>query len=457
MAWMHFHLLRSAFMSKTPSNIVIDRYTVVAKLLAKVAAGMTLAEALALMTKTPMTSLNGRTLRLSKRTLQRWLAQYRAQGISGLSPISRRSNVPSKVLSRDFIDFLTMTKTTDPDASIPEVIRQGHLLGIIRPGESVSRVSVWRAAQRLHLPLFSDKARENDDKRRFSYAHRMQMTLSDGKHFRAGAKSRRRVVITILDDASRFVLGAAVGKTESSALFLSCLWKVILRWGLPDSLFMDNGSAFVAKDVATICARLDIKLIFGSEGYAEGHGKIERYHQSIKQDLLRSFRDNPAIDADCQALTLRIEHYNTHVYNRRGHESLGGISPEERFLSDKRLLRPVADPERIREYFVITSRRKVSRDHIVKVRGVPYEMPRGYAGTIVPVSKHLLDKTVSIIHEGKTLVLHRVDPVLNAKTPRRHNRRKSISPVPPRTAATLLFERDHSPLVSNAGDCHDKE
>jgi transposase InsO family protein len=446
-------------MPKKPLDTAIDRYTAVAAVLAKVAAGTPLSRAFRLVAKTPVRCLDGRTMRLSVRTLQRWVAAYQAQGIDALVPASRLSAEASAALSEDFLRHLVDTKAKDPDASIPEVIRQARLFGIIAADERVSRVSVWRAARRLNLPIFSRKAVESADMRRYEYAHRMQMVLGDGKHFRAGAKARRRVVITLIDDASRMALGAVVGKSESSALFLACLWKVLLRWGCPEHIFLDNGSGFIAKDVAVVCARLDIKLVFGTAGHAPGHGKIERYHRTLIKDLLRGFRGNPAIDPDCAALELRIEHYLAHDYNRSGHESLAdNTTPESRFLTDALALRPLADPERVRQLFIITTRRKVSRDNIIMVRRVPYEMPRGHAGTRVEVYRHLLDRSVSVIHEGRLVQLFRVDPVLNAKTRRGRQARGEDVPakVPPKTAATLRFERDHQPLVGPAGDCHEE-
>jgi transposase InsO family protein len=437
----------------------IDRYTAVAKVLAKVAGGMTLSRAIRVVSKAPVLCLNGRVIQPKVRTLQRWVAAFENGGIEALAKKSRRLEGPSQALTSDFISYLVKVKTKDPDASIPEVIRQARELGIVCVDDRVSRVSAWRAAKRLNLPIFATKGVKNQHMLRYGYPHRMLMNLGDGKHFRAGSKSRRRVVISFIDDATRFILAAAVGKTETSALFLACLWKSILRWGKPDCIFLDNGSGFIANDVATICARLDIGLVFGTEGYAEGHGKIERYHSTLIQDLLRTFRGNPEIDADCASLELRIEHYNAHVYNRRAHESLAFDTPESRFLADKRALEPIDDPDRIRKYFVITVRRKVSRDNIVKIRGLPYEMPRGYAGTVVNIDRHLLDRTVSVLHDGKMVVLSRVDTVLNAVT-RRRPARKSKEPVvyvPVRTAATMAFERDHQPLVGKSGDCYEED
>ena len=445
-------------MPKMPPDTAIDRYTAVANVLAKVATGMRVSRAIRAVANTPVLCLSGHVIRPSVRTLQRWLFRYQDGGFSALTPKSRMSAEPSRVLSTDFINFLIKTKERDPDASIPEIIRQAHLLAVVDCGAVVSRVSVWRAARRLNLPIFATKGIDTEDMRRFEFAHRMQMTLGDGKKFRAGIKSRRRVAITIIDDASRMILGVTVGKTETAELFLRCLWKVITRWGKPENIFLDNGSGFIARDVAIIAARLGIGLIFGTKSYPEGHGKIERYHSTLIQDLLRTFRNNPLIDADCKALEHRLEHYNTHIYNRNKHESLPNISPEMRFLGDKLALQPISDPEKIRQHFIIASQRKVSRDNVVSLRGILYELPRGHAGKLIFVYRHLLDQNVSFLHDGKMVDIHRLDPILNSQTRRRPKRHKDTPKLlPPKTAATIAFERDHQPLVGDAGDCYEEK
>ncbi|MEK7411850.1 MAG: hypothetical protein AAB263_00870, partial [Planctomycetota bacterium] len=357
--------------------------------------------------------------------------------------------------SADFLAYLVAAKATDADASIPEIIRRAKLAGIV--DRSPARVSVWRAARKLNLPIFATKGVEHDDMRRFEFAHRLQMVLSDGKHFRAGVMSRKRVVVTFIDDASRFALGCVVGTSESSSLFLRGFWKVLLRWGLIEHFFLDNGSGFIAKDCAIIAARLGTGFIHGTAGYPEGHGKIERYHQTLIADLLRSFPDNPLIDADIGALELRIEHYLKVDYNRRVHASLSGKTPEERFLGDDLALRPVVEPEILRQHFLITDRRKVSRDNVIMVKRVAYEVPRGHAGKWIDVSRHLLDRTVAIMHEGRLVQLAKVDKILNATSRRGCPAAELLAPRPVKTAATMAFEQDHQPLVGDAGDFFDKE
>ena len=159
----------------------------------------------------------------------------------------------------------------------------------------------------------------------------------------------------------------------------------------------------------------------------------------------------------CLDATLRIEHYLKVDYNRRVHASLSGKTPEERFLGDDLALRPVVEPEILRQHFLITDRRKVSRDNVIMVKRVAYEVPRGHAGKWIDVSRHLLDRTVAIMHEGRLVQLAKVDKILNATSRRGCPAAELLAPRPVKTAATMAFEQDHQPLVGDAGDFFDKE
>ena len=53
------------------------------------------------------------------------------------------------------------------------------------------------------------------------------------------------------------------------------------------ALFVDHGPGFVSEDTASVMARLRIRLIHGTPAYPEGHGKVERFHRTEFEQLLR--------------------------------------------------------------------------------------------------------------------------------------------------------------------------
>ncbi|MHB1951865.1 MAG: transposase family protein [Acidiferrobacteraceae bacterium] len=451
-------------MERDDLKAAITRYTAVAIVLAKVAAGMKLARAVNETVGQCVLDHRGQAKKLTRRSLYRWVATFKSGGLEALADTPRTMKEPTRILSSEFIDFLTKEKTADKDASLPEVIRRAVQSGVIQEDEAISRSTVWRAAVKLNLPLFTDKGFLKDDKRRFAYPHRMQMVITDGKKFRAGIGRKRRVSMTFLDDATRFGLTGVVGYTETTALFLRGLWQVIEKWGLMVAIFVDNGSGFISHDTMKVCANLKISLIHGTESYPEGHGKIEKYHQSQIADLLRGLDGSPDVDPSLPGLEHRLMHYLAEMYNPRPHASLEMQAPSERFLKDPMPLRPAFDLAEIRRAFLLTKKRRVSRDHIVQVKGKLYETPAGYAGKIIKVFHHVLDGTVEMLHEQRLIKLAPPDLALNAITPRatkptkkKRRRRDEPRPMPPKTSATMAYEKAFGSIVGPDGGFHSKE
>jgi transposase InsO family protein len=412
---------------------------------------MTLEAAIAEVLAIERQDLTGRSRRPSERTVYRWLAAYRSGGVSALEPRPRQRITTSNALSEAMLRYLKAQKLLDSVASIPEIIRRAEEGGIVSPGE-VSRTSVWRACRRMGLPLRRPRAKAGRDMRRFSYPHRMMMVVADGKHFRAGAERRRRVALTLLDDATRMGLGVLVGASECTELFLHTLYQVIARFGLMISLFLDNGPGFISSDTRTVVASLGIQLIHGSRAYPQGHGKIERFHRRLKDQVLRGLDGNPAVDPDPASLSLRLGHWLAEVYNRDPHRALGGSSPLARWDADERDLHYPSDGWQ--RHFVVTSDRTVSNDNVISFDGTAYEAPLGHAGSKVVVSRRLLEgNALTVVHEGKAVRLAPVDEVANARS----RRARRSSPVeatthsPPTTAAAARFSSSYEPLVGPDG------
>jgi transposase InsO family protein len=319
----------------------------------------------------------------------------------------------------------------------------------------VDRTTVYRVLKRMGEGVGRRRTADPErDTRRFAYPHRMQMVLCDGKNFRAGITRARRVALFFLDDASRYGLDASVGTSESAEFFLPALYEKTRRYGIADIYYLDQGPGFIAQDTFEIMRRLGALLIHGEAAYPEGHGKIEKFNQTAKHDLLRGYDGRADIDPDPKALTLRLRHYLREVYNHRPHESLSGATPFERFHSDERGLRMPSSEEELRRRFVIHIQRRVTPDHTVSVDSLDYEVPRGHAGEKVIVYRRLLEKSLAIMHEGRLVELHPVDLHANARSPRaRPPRQDDPRPPLPKSAADLAFERDFSPVVDPDGGC----
>jgi transposase InsO family protein len=434
------------------------RFAVVSQVLIRIRTGERLAETVRAVAAGEHVFFDGTARRISPRTIYRWLAAYRARGMAGLEPRRRGGRVSSNRLPSRFLDFLIREKQRDRPASIPELIRRAVERGILRGDHDVDRTTVYRTATRLGVPLARGRRVKDRDTRRFAFAHRMDMVLCDGKHFRAGARRQKRVALFYLDDATRHVLHVVVGTSETAPLFQRGLYECIARHGYMAALYLDRGPGFVAEDTIRVMANLGIPLIHGEAGYKQGRGKVERFNRTIKADVLRGLDGRPDVDPQCGALELRLAHYADKVYAHRPHESLGGRSPWQRFSTDPKPLRWPEDRDQLKSMFEIWMERRVSHDHVVSIDSIDYEMPRGYAGQKVTLRRRLLEGTIGFLHEGQLILLSPVDPAANARAARARDKgHNEPQAMPPTTAAEISFQRDFGPIVDRDGGFDDSE
>ncbi len=441
--------------SLEPSPQALFRYQAISQVLLRESWGEDRAEAVRKVAGQALVGADGEQRRVSARSLYRWLAAYQQGGFEALAP-ARRCGAGSRVVSDELLDFFREQKLADPRVSIPEMIRRAQELGKIDAEEALDRSTVWRRLRQAGVATHRRKAFPDSPARRFAYPHRMDLTLCDGKHFRAGATRRKRVALFFLDDATRFALNVVVGPSESAALFLRGLYRSILQYGLMRALYFDHGSGFIAHDSVQVLRRLGVLFIYGRVAYPQGRGKVERLNQTASEQLLRLLDGRVEVDPDCSALELRLGHYLQQRYNRTAHESLQGKSPLERFHADPVPLRFAPSQSDLQRAFVVHLRRRVSRDHVISIGGVRYETPAGSAGTRTTVRRNLLDQTVRMLHQGRLVRLSPLDLQANARRPRSRSQPRSgqssaAASHPPLSSAEIAFRRDLGPIVDAEG------
>jgi transposase len=400
---------------------------------------------------------DGRPVRVSLRTLQRWRSAYATGGLEALVPQSRKRTETSVTLSEALVAFFRDEKHRDPRVSVPELLRRARVRGIIAEDLPVDRSTAWRACRRMGLPTRARPSKREGDMRRWRYPHRMQCVLADGKHFRAGSARLRRVALFFLDDATRYALDGLVGTSESVELFLHGLYEMTSKHGLMDLLYLDKGPGFRSNDtLAVVQGGLRAWLIHGTSRYPQGHGAIERFNRTASEQSLRSLDGAIEVDPDCRALTLRLRHFLDR-YNDTPHETLSGDTPRARWEAGRPLRFP-KDQDDLYRRFVVRESRKVSTDHVIKASGRLWEAPRGLGDTWAEVTRHLLDDRHWVLHEGRMVELTELDPHLNATEHRSRGDTKPVSSEGiPNTAATLAFDHDLKPLVDSDGGFTDDQ
>ena len=145
----------------------------------------------------------------------------------------------------------------------------------------------------------------------------------DGTEIKTG--EGKLYLASVMDMASRRVLGFAVGEHHDAQLAYSALvMAVAVRGGQVPGVIMhtDRGSEYTAGLVRQACARLGISQSMGRPGSAPATAGIESWHSTLEFELraVEHFTTRAAARARVSAW---IEDYNT----RRRHSALGMMTP----------------------------------------------------------------------------------------------------------------------------------
>jgi putative transposase len=135
---------------------------------------------------------------------------------------------------------------------------------------------------------------------------------------------------TILDDFSRYIIAWKLCTTMKAADVTDTLEQALSATGLDRSgkahrprLLSDNGSSYIAGDLAVWLKGQGITHVRGAPNHPMTQGKIERWHQTMKNRVLL---ENYYLPGDLEAqIGAFVEHYN----HRRYHESLNNLTPAD--------------------------------------------------------------------------------------------------------------------------------
>jgi putative transposase len=135
---------------------------------------------------------------------------------------------------------------------------------------------------------------------------------------------------SILDDHSRFIIAWKLCTTMAADDVKDLLEEAIAGTGVQDvvvkyrpRLLSDNGSCYVSKELAAYLEEKGMSHTRGKPYHPMTQGKIERYHRSMKNEILLQHYYQPAeLEREIGRF---VEYYNHHRY----HESLNNMTPAD--------------------------------------------------------------------------------------------------------------------------------
>jgi len=135
---------------------------------------------------------------------------------------------------------------------------------------------------------------------------------------------------TILDDFSRYIIAWKLCTTMKASDVTDTLEMALQASGCDQAnvihkprLLSDNGASYIAGDLAEWMESQDMEHVRGAPYHPQTQGKIERWHQTLKNRILL---ENYYLPGDLEA---QIDAFVGHYNHQRYHESLNNLTPAD--------------------------------------------------------------------------------------------------------------------------------
>jgi transposase InsO family protein len=138
---------------------------------------------------------------------------------------------------------------------------------------------------------------------------------------------------TVLDDYSRYIIAWKLCTTMRAEDVTDTLELALQASGCDQAyvlhkprLLSDNGPSYIAEELANYIEAQKMSHVRGAPFHPQTQGKIERWHQTLKNRILL---ENYFLPGDLKhQIEVFVEHYN----HQRYHESLNNVTPADAYF-----------------------------------------------------------------------------------------------------------------------------
>jgi transposase InsO family protein len=317
---------------------------------------------------------DGSARRYSRNTLDRWVRAWRAGGLGALRPAERAD---AGVVRRhpELLDEAAALRLELPSrsaAQIAEILWQRHGSRVAERTlrAQLRRRGLSREALGVEPRVFGRYEAERPNERWITDV----LVGPWAPHPRVDASVRAKLFV-IVDDHSRLLVHGRFMAAENTRAGQEVLRAAIVRRGMPEVLYADNGAPFANHMLARTCAVLGIRLVHSAPYSPQGRGKQERLNRYIRERFVAE-ATHVGIESLAE-LNDRFAAWVDQVANRRTHAETG-MTPEARFAAGGPPR--AADPARLAEAFRWSAQRKVTRTATVSLDGNHYSVDPALVG-----------------------------------------------------------------------------
>ena len=275
-----------------------------------------------------------RRYEVSRKTGYKWLQRYRQHGQAGLEEQSRKP-LASPLRTVETIERLVLDVREEHPAWGGRKIR-ARLLAL---GHSkLPAVSTITEILRRHGRITPEATFARQHYRSFERTTPNDLWQIDFKGEVTMSNKQDCYPLTIVDDHSRYLVCLQACPGPDLDTVKQRLTAVFQRYGLPQSLYCDNGPPWGSVNSPLGHTRLtawlmrhDVEVIHGRPYHPQGRGKEERFHRTLVDELLQGH-----VLADFEDAQAKFDPFREMYNHVRPHEALEMHVPASRYAMSPR-------------------------------------------------------------------------------------------------------------------------
>ena len=359
-------------------------------------------------------------LGVSGRTLRRYLRTLTREGMGALARKKRRDAGTLRVFSPEVLGKALSLLSQNPQRSVSMLLKL--LEADEQIGERVQRLSPSTLYYHLRKAGydFKNRGREEGGKsyRKFEAQYPNQLWQGDARHglLLPHPDNPRKTKMTYLfawvDDFSRKIMAARYYWDEKLPRMEDCFRHAVLRWGLPDRVYCDNGKVFVSSNFDFLVNSLGVRKIHHPPYCAWCKGKIEAVMKTIKrfqtEAHMAGFKTIEELNQTLQAW-VEVE-YNDKIHsstgetpNTRWRNTLGNHPP-----------RRISDLDHFNSLFLWREERTINKYGQIQFNKNFYKVQGLGIGETVEIRFDPFDlREIQVFHEGRFFCILKASKLVN--------------------------------------------
>jgi len=307
------------------------------------------------------------------RTIQTWYYRYKNHGAASMinNPRSDKGQT-RKITAEELNEAINsvLSHFKDKGFNKMNIYRYCIEKGILRKNQ-IGQTTFYRIIKENDLL----NSNNTDNKKRLAFCMQYvnQLWQADtmfGPYVKNNGKPKQTKLIAFLDDASRVLCHGEFFFEENINSLVKAIKAAFYKRGVPEQLYVDNGSIYCSQEITLICARTGCILRHTAVKDASAKGKVERFFRRVRDQFLAKELDLSSLEK----LNRQFTNWAEDDYNSYNHSAIG-MKPIDRFAIDLARVRFLSPSDANDELFFAEDKRKVKKDNTFSFKNKRYEAP----------------------------------------------------------------------------------